>query len=221
MARLAADEMIDIVRDMLGGETSETMSATRILRLINQAYLELCSATPFDQLRTSTTITTSSGTATYELSTDAVLEIDDITDDTTNILLYTTSEHKYNQWTQGNTVSGTPIYWFINGVGSNGRWNVTFFPTPNATLTMTVSYTKKPTELTTSPAATSTVIPEAWDNSIIYRAAARGWAELGDPQRAKDLMSLIRENDRAAYRSSFQHVYTPSYFGSIVGKALR
>ena len=43
MARLTADDMIDIVRDCLGGETTETISDTRILRYINQSYLELSS----------------------------------------------------------------------------------------------------------------------------------------------------------------------------------
>ena len=56
MARLTASDMIDMVRDALGGETSETISDTRILRFINQSYLELASRWHFEQLGTAPTI---------------------------------------------------------------------------------------------------------------------------------------------------------------------
>lgn len=223
MARLTASDMVDMVRDSLGGETSETISDTRILRYINQSYLELCSQYGFDQLGSTTTITTSSGTATYELSVDTLLSIDDILDTTNDVKLYPMNEAQYNEFTQGDAASqtGSPIYWYISGVGSNNRWNITFWPTPAGTYSLTVDFTKKPTELVTSPAATSPIIPEQWDDSIIYRAVARGWAMLGEPDLSMKWRQLAKANDQAAFKTTYHASWVARSPSSIVARALR
>ena len=107
MARLAADDMIDMVRDCLGGETTEPISDTRILRYINQSYLELASEYAYPQLSADTTITTESGTAAYELTVSNVLRFTDIVDDTNNLKLYTMSEPQYHKFNQGGSTSGS------------------------------------------------------------------------------------------------------------------
>jgi len=221
MARLTADDMIDIVRDCLGGETSETISDTRILRYLNQSYLELASEYHFLQLSTSSTITTASGTAAYELSVSNVLKFEDLVDDTNNQLLYRMAEWQYNKFTQGSTTTGVPSYWFISGVGSNDRYEVTFWPTPAGTYTINVYYTQAPDELVTSPTATSAVIPAPWDDSIIYRAVARGWMQLGDPDVASKWRGMARQNDSSAEKSTYESSYIRVRPGSVIGRALR
>jgi len=221
MARLTASDMIDMVRDSLGGETSETLSDTRILRFINQSYLEIASRIRFDQLSTSTTITTSSGTATYELSVSNVLTFTDLVDDTNNLKMYPMAEWQYHKFTQGGTTSGTPIYWFVDGVGSNNRYQLTMYPTPAGTYTINVYYTQSPDELVTSPAATSAVIPEPWDDSIIHRAVSRGWRMLGDLEAAATWLKLAEQNDRAALRSTYNASYIMARPGSVIGRALQ
>ena len=221
MARLTASDMIDIVRDCLGGETTETISDTRILRFINQSYLELASKYQYPQLSTSTTLTTSSGTASYEVTVTDIMSYNDLEDDTNNLKLYPMNEDQYRKFTQGNTQTGTPVYWFVDGVGSNSREQITFWPTPAGTYTINVYYTQSPDELVTSPAATSPVIREPWDDSIIHRAVSRGWRALGDLTAAGTWLALARQNDSAARKST----YTPSYIqtrpGSYVGRALQ
>ena len=221
MARLTASDMIDMVRDCLGGETTETISDTRILRYINQSYLELASRYHFDQLSTSSTITTASGTAAYELTVSNVLKINDLEDDTNNLKLYPMNEDQYRKFTQGGTTSGTPVYWFIDGVGSNDRYNIALYPTPAGTYTINVYYTQAPDELVTSPAATSAVIPETWDDSIIHRAVSRGWGMLGDLEAAGTWLALARQNDAAAKKSTYHPSYIRTAPGSVVGRALR
>lgn len=222
MARLAADEMRDIVRDMLGGETSETLSDTRILRFLNMGYLKTAARFVPDQLRaaTPTTITTSSGTATYELSVDTVLMIDALVNDTSDYKLYTMSEHQYHTYNQGADATGSPIYYYVNGVGSNNRWNITFFPVPDGTYTINVEYTKKPTELVLTPTATSTVLPEQLDESIMYRAAYHGWMQLGDPKMAQNYLQSARMNDSDVMDTLHIGSETPVYLGSRVASEL-
>ena len=223
MARLTASDMIDMVRDNCGGETTETLSDTRILRFINQSYLQVAAKNKFDQLSeaTPTMITTSSGTATYELSIATVSRINNLVDDTNNLLMYPMNDDQYHKFVQGGTTSGTPVYWFIDGVGSNNRFNMTLYPTPAGTYTINVYYQKKPTELVTSPNATSTVIPEEWDESIICRASYRGWRMLGDYAAAKEWLAYARENDRDAKKVVHHPSYIKTTPGSVIGRALR
>ena len=221
MSRLTASDMIDMVRDSLGGETSETLSDTRILRFINQSYLELASQYQFPQLSTSTTITTVSGTTSYELSVSNVLTFTDLVDDTNNLKMYPMAEWQYHKFTQGGTTSGTPIYWFVDGVGSNNRYQLTMYPTPAGTYTIYVYYTQSPDELVTSPTATSAVIPEPWDDSIIHRAVSRGWRMLGDLEASAAWMQLAKQNDYAAMKSTYTPSYIQSRPGSVIGRALQ
>ena len=221
MARLTASDLIDMVRDCLGGETTETLSDTRILRYLNQSYLQLSSEYAFPQLGASVTITTVDGTAAYELSVSNVLQFTDIVDTTNNLKLYTMNENQYHKFTQGGTTSGTPIYWYLSGVGSNDRYELTFFPTPAGTYTLTLHYTQAPDELVTSPSATSMVIPEPWDDSVLHRAVSRGWRMLGDLDAAGKWLGLARENDKAALKSTYQPSYIVTRPGSYIGRALQ
>lgn len=221
MARLTAQDIVEMVRDSLGGETSETISDTRILRYINQSYLEVCSQYTFEQLNVDSSVTTVSGTAVYELSVSDVMEITNVVDDANNLTLYPMSEDQYYRFTQGNTQSGVPIYWYIDGVGSNNRWNIKFWPTPNGAYTINLYYIKKPSELVLSPAATSMVIPEPWDDSVIYRAVSRGWMMLGDPDSAAKWRQSARANDQAAYKTSYHLSKVPDRVTSRVARALR
>jgi hypothetical protein len=221
MARMTASDMVDIVRDSLGGETSETISDTRILRYLNQSYMEICAEHQPPQLETSTTITTSSGTATYEVTVSDILKYSDLEDDTNNLLLYRMAEWQYRKFTQGSTSSGTPVYWYIDGVGSNNRDNITLWPTPAGTYTINVYYTKRPAELVTSPTATSPIIREPWDDSIVHRAASRGWRMLGDFDAAGKWLGFARDNDRAAIKTTYEPSYIQTRPGSVVGRALR
>ena len=127
------------------------------------------------------------------------------------------SENQYHRWTQGGSISGTPNYWYISGVGSNNRYEITLFPTPAGTYSLTVHYTKSPTELVTTPTATSPVIPEPWDGSIIHRAIARGWRSLGELELSEKWMKLARENDFAASESTYVGSWTPTYTKGIDG----
>jgi len=223
MARLDADDMIDIVRDNLGGETSETLSDTRILRFINQAYVEVASKYRHPQLLTSTTVTTTSGTATYELSASDVAHIEKIIDDTNNIPLYPISFEQYHEYVSGDAsnITGTSVYWAMHGVGSNSRYQIAMYPTPDGTNTIYVYYYKKPAELVTSPTATSPVIPEAWDDVIIHKATSRGWRMLGDMDTAYKWVLSTREIEDAAKMSTYQASKYPISLGSMMGASLK
>jgi hypothetical protein len=205
MARRTATDFINEVRDNAGGETSETLSDARILRLVNEEYKILCAKYAPQQIKDAETVTTTSGTAAYELAEADILQIEDVFDTTNGLYLKPISEYQYNTWVQGNATgcTGTPIYWFISGVGSNGRDEVTFYPTPDGTYSITVGYYEF-IELVTSPSATSPITPIQLDNVIINRASAQALRQAGNHDAAYRF--LLAANDTEAQIRKSIHV---------------
>lgn len=223
MSRLEGSEMANMVRDMLGGENEETISENRIKRWLNQAYLEVCSAIKPQALSSSETITTTSGTAEYTFSSDNVLTIDDCVDETNHQPVIPINENQYNQYALGGTSSGNPYYYYQSGADPFGKIKVTFYPTPNGTYSIVFNITAKPAEISTdvTTSTTWTVIPETWDDSIIYRAASRGWYSLGDVNMGKAMMEAARANDTAARIVTNMTSQLGDSISSNVGRALR
>lgn len=230
MARMTADDIVTEVRLHLGGETTETLSNNQILRWVNRSYIDLASAYEFNEMETSTSITTSSGTAEYAAPSTGyndMLNVISIIDDTNNIQLYPWSRWQYDRSTQGSssTITGTPIHWFISGTGDNDDSNTvrqfTFYPTPAGTYTINIIYQKKPTELVLTPSATSSALPEPWDDVLVLLAASRGWRALGDDDKSYKAKLSANDASKIAEQSSFTASYEPMRPGSIVGGALR
>jgi len=222
MARLSTSEFVDMLRDMLGGENEQTLSNTRLIRWLNQSYLEVVAMTRPQLLSGSETVTTVSGTAEYTFSEDNVLTIDDCIDTTVHQPLYPISEHQYNQFNLGGSTTGTPSYYYNSGVDSNGLFKVTLWPTPNAVHSVVFNITKKPKALVSDVVGydPTTVISEVWDDSILYRAAARGWISLGDFTAAKEIRAAVKDNDAAAWRATNMLSELGSSLTSQVGAAL-
>ena len=223
MARMTLTDMIEIVRLGLGGETSETVSDTMLTRFINQSYMEVCASYAIPELEDSVTITTASGTAEYELGSPSggdTLVVDHVVDSTNGLALKRINRRQYNDFTQGtSTVSGTPVYWFVSGVGSNNRKNITLYPEPIGVYSVVTYVRLRPDELVTTPTPTSPILPEPWDDSIVQRAISRGWKLLGDPDLGGKFNQMARENDTAALKISIRASKVPTYTGSIVGSA--
>ena len=219
MARMTASDMITLVR--LGiSETSETLSDTQILRLLNQSYLELAGSIDHRELDASTSITTSASTAEYTLSASDVLRITNITDTTNGIRQREISAYQYDQYTQSETPTGAPVYYFYSG--SSGQYKqLTFYPTPDGTYTLAVRYQKKPAELVTTPSATSPIIHELWDDSIVHRAVSRAWMLLGDTGKAGQWRDMAKANDQIAAMATRQSSVVPIRPGSRMAEAIR
>lgn len=223
MARMTASDMVTMVRGNLGGETSETITDAMILRFINQAMLEIASRFPLHELNETLTVTTASGTSTYSMfdsTTEAnVLHIDRILDTTNSQMMYPISKAQYTQYIAGGSSSGTPVYWFVDGIDTNYKPQLTFWPTPDGTYTITVYYRETPPELVTNISSYSR-FHSAWDDSIVARASFRGWRFLGDLEKAMVWQRWAIENDAAAVRASLQPSDVPYHTGSIVGSAV-
>lgn len=189
MARFTGLDFVSFLRRMLGSPTTAEWSDEELLQLINIAQAEIASAEQPPELETSTTITTSSGTAEYELTATDVLQIIGITDTTNESTLYRIDRTEYESWTQGDytATTGNPEFWFISGVGSNDRPQITFYPVPDGTYTLYVWYTKIPQEIVTTPTENSSEMRRQWDMLILKLAAAEGLSIMRQPNEAQSM----------------------------------
>jgi len=230
MSRMTALDFCTEVRLHLGGETTETLSDNQILRWVNRSYIELCSLYDFEELETSASITTVSGTTEYAVpSTGAgdVLTVNSVIDTTNKFTLRPWSGDQYDDATQGDSanITGQPVFWHWSGVGANTDSytvrQMTFFPTPDGAYTLTVSYRKKPTELVLTPTPTSPVILEPFDDVIVLKASSKGWRALGDDDKSYKATLSAAASEKIALASAGQASSAPYYIHSVIGSALR
>jgi hypothetical protein len=207
MARQTATDLLRRVRKRLGNPPSDEITDTDILRFLNLALMEtisgICATGSIPQLLTSTTVTTVSGTAEYELSATDVIKIVSARNTTDSIPMQSIDVDDYNRFQPSSTLStGSPVYWFISGRGSSGGDNVKLFPCPDGVKSIVFDYLKKPTELVTSPAATSPILPETYDQAIIDLAVRIGYPELDRIAEAMIAGSLSKTSMGASKRTS-------------------
>jgi len=225
MARMTAQDMVTEARSSLYGETTETLTDNQILRWLNRAYMQIASVFKPYELSDSTTLTTSSGTATATSSASNILDIDSLVDTTNNFTLRPWSEWQYHRATQGDTsnITGTPVYWFVSGatITNNESFRVfTFYPTPAGTYSINVNYTKKPDELVLTPAPTTSLLLEPWDEAILYTAISKGWAFLGDERKSSSWESKANSAANVALSSNMVSSDVPFRPGSVIGNAM-
>ena len=207
MARQTATDFIRRVRKRLGNPTSSEITDTDILRFINLAQVRIassiCATGSIPQLATTTTVTTVSGTAEYELSDTDIIKIVSARNTTDSIPMRSIDVDDYNLFQPSTTLAlGSPVYWFISGLGSSGGYNVKFWPCPDGVKSVVLDYLKKPTELVTSPAATSPVLPETYDEAIVDLAVRIGYPELDRVPEAMIAGALVKDSIGASKRAA-------------------
>lgn len=203
MARQTATDLLRRLRKRLGNPTADEVSNTDLLRFLNLAQIrvasELSRFESLPYLEASTSVTASSGTEEYELSVSDVIRIVSARNVTDGIPMEWITRDDYNRFQPSSTLStGSPVYFFVSGIGSNSRPQVTLYPCPDGTKTITFDYYKKPTELVTSPTATSSILPEVYDEAIVAIAVEIGMPEM---DRMQDAIIADRVGS-AGYRSA-------------------
>ena len=223
---MTALDLVTELRLHLGGETTETLSDSQLLRWLNRAYLELASNYNFSELDTSVTLTVNAGDSEPEINTATnILEILSITDTTNKQLLYPWSRWQYDKSVQGNAanITGVASYWFKSGVDTaTGYTQLTLYPTPAASTIMTVVYRKVPAELVLTPLAdvTSSVLLPQWDDTMLLMAVSKGWRALGDDDKGYKAQLGANNSAKIAEKSTFVASYVPFTPSSIMGRAL-
>lgn len=197
MARRTARDFVDELRDLASGETTETLSDTRLLRYLNQSILAYEAKYLFANNKASEDITTVAGTSAYSLTAEPI-QVDDVTDRTNYYHTEPISEYQYKEYTQGNEANstGTTVYWFLSG-----DWELTVYPTPAGVYTLRVDYWAH-TDLTLSPTVTSPITPIAFDDAILLRAASAALRQAHDYDGAYKMQLSANDAEKFAKRTA-------------------
>lgn len=143
--------------------------------LINDSKRNVESYHDWLVLRTPVSITLSSGTRGYSLSSGQQIKVLDVVNRTTGRRLEQASKQFMNDRIYPTESSGEPVYYAFNGVDSSNNLKVDFEPKPDSTDTITFDIVKY--QDTLKLASTELSIP---DEPVILGAWARAIAERGE-----------------------------------------
>ena len=203
MARMTASDLVSFVRKGMGNPSTDEWTDTELLRLINLAQVDVATTHKPPELIASTTISAVANTYDYELTATDVLEIMEIRNETTGLRLKKSSMEDWVRDNQDSTLqTGDVLRWLEFGVGANFRPNIRLWMIPDSSATLRIYYTKKPTELVTSPAATSSILREQWDEFIMQTAIEKG---LSLDQQRQNAMALRQANQMVEGRAAGRH----------------
>lgn len=162
------------------------VSETRIARWINQAYLEICHKQdwPFRE-------TTATGTAPLTISDlGKVLWVVDSTND--QPLRGGLDARRVQEMDPDLTATGNPARWYLTGSDTLRVW-----PT-NATVSVTVHYLSKPTELSGED---EPLVPSEFQNLIVDGAVIRAYRNADESDKAKGLRADWNEEMATMYEA--------------------
>jgi hypothetical protein len=140
MRRLREDEVVTY---------NETDYSTMVGDLVNDAMIKVQNAHNWSQLQTRSTITTSNGTATYEIAnSNQHTQIHHVYNDTSNHSLQFATRAWIDQQEMESSSNGPPYYWSYASEASDGDITLQFWQTPDATYSISVLHNVKQDRMT-------------------------------------------------------------------------
>jgi hypothetical protein len=91
------------------------------------------------------------------------------------------------------TATGSPYVYSLVGLDSSKNWRMFFFPSPSTAINVNIRYYQRITELSSD--SDTPLMPDPWDESILFRALAIYGASFIDDTRRKD------------YKDAFDEIY--------------
>lgn len=116
---------------------------------VNDAKRIIEDSWDWSALRTTLTVTTSTGIFNYVLTgSQNRIKVLDVINDTSNIFMQYQTQHWFNnKYLNQDPVSGAPEYYTYNGVNSSGDTQVDLYPKPDATYSIRFNCILRPDDL--------------------------------------------------------------------------
>lgn len=129
----AVNNVLIRLREDEVGSVSENAYSKLIGEFVNDALVEVENAWDWSALRTTLTLTTSSGVFNYALTGSKNNgKLLDALNDTSNYFLQYKDQHWFNNtFLNNDPLSGSPRYFTYNGVNGNGDTQVDIYPKPD------------------------------------------------------------------------------------------
>jgi hypothetical protein len=134
---VAVNKVLQRLRERSVVSVTDTDYSLLIGLFINDAKREVEEAWDWSALRTSLTVTTTSGIFNYELNgtQNDVNVLSALNASTSSFLRYETA-HWFNTQYLGTPASGAPAYYSFNGVGTDGDTLIDLYPKPDGVYTL-------------------------------------------------------------------------------------
>ena len=141
------------------GSGNSNSYARLIGDFINEAKAQVESAWDWSALRTTLTLTTTSGVFNYELNgTRNNFKVLDVWNDSDNIeMLYKDANWFNREFLTATPQTGTPMFYNFNGVSADGDTQVDLYPVPDAVYALRFNVTQR--NLALADDADATVLP--------------------------------------------------------------
>lgn len=166
------------LRERQVSSVNETAYSAQISMLINDAKDEVENAWDWTALRTTLTATTSADVFSYTLTgTDSTIEIIDVLNDTSNIVMCSKTEQEMNEafLLGGSVAEGPPTHYSFNGVSISGEAVVDIYPVPDTAYTLRFNIVHRQADLEADTDAT--LLPS---RPILLLAYAKAVEERGE-----------------------------------------
>lgn len=158
--------------------TGNSNSYARLIGdFVNESKAQVESAWDWSALRTTLTLTTTSGVFNYELNgTRNNFKVLDVWNDSDDIeMLYKDANWFNREFLTATPQTGTPMFYNFNGVSADGDTQVDLYPIPDATYSLRFNVTQR--NLALSDDADTIVLPT---RPIILLATAMAIEERGE-----------------------------------------
>ena len=158
--------------------TGNSNSYARLIGdFVNESKAQVESAWDWSALRTTLTLTTTSGVFNYELNgTRNNFKVLDVWNDSDDIeMLYKDANWFNREFLTATPQTGTPVFYNFNGVSADGDTQVDLYPIPDAAYALRFNVTQR--NLALSDDADATVLPT---RPIILLATAMAIEERGE-----------------------------------------
>ena len=159
------------------GSSNTNKYARLIGDFVNEAKSQVESAWDWSALRTTLTLTTTSGVFNYELNgTRNSFKVLDVWNDSDNIeMMYKDANWFNREFLTATPQTGTPLFYNFNGVSADGDTQVDIYPVPDSTYSLRFNVTQR--NLPLSADNDNTVLPT---RPIILLATAMAIEERGE-----------------------------------------
>ena len=159
------------------GSSNTNKYARLIGDFVNEAKSQVESAWDWSALRTTLTLTTTSGVFNYELNgTRNSFKVLDVWNDSDNIeMMYKDANWFDREFLTATPQTGTPLFYNFNGVSADGDTQVDIYPVPDSTYSLRFNVTQR--NLPLSADNDNTVLPT---RPIILLATAMAIEERGE-----------------------------------------
>jgi len=189
-------EMINSILRRLRERTVNTANESTYSRLIgqfiNDAKNEIEESWDWNSLKTTLTATTSSGVFSYNL-TDSGQNgtIVNVLNDTSNVFMRYASNNDFDNWyLNQDVVSGSPQYYNINGIDTNGDSIIDIYPKPDGVYNIRVNMVVRSGDLSTD--TDKPVIPARPIEMLAYAKAVEERGEDGGQSAASAFNNAAR-----------------------------